>query len=64
MVRIIKEGTRKTQFCDICGCYFSYDAEDVNVETESISQGVRGIIGKKYINCPQCNTKIILEDVK
>ena len=32
MIKIIKRGTRKTCTCDNCGCVFSYEEEDINVE--------------------------------
>ena len=64
MIKIIKEGTRKTHFCETCGCYFSYDKEDIIVNMDSISPNndFRGLVSKKSINCPQCKTEIILED--
>ena len=62
MIKIIKEGTRKVCTCETCGCYFSYEQDDVITETEPVSPGVKGLIFIKSLKCPQCKTKIILED--
>lgn len=58
MIKIIRQGTRKTIECDKCGCFFSYENEDIR----------RHDIGnydlKIYIVCPQCKNEIILEASK
>ena len=53
MIKIIKEGTRKTTECDHCGCVFSYDREDV--EHELLAGGE-----KDYLICPQCAHEVVL----
>lgn len=53
MVTIIKRGNKKTHTCETCGCYFSYDREDVE-----IYDNVNGY--SESIKCPQCETNITL----
>lgn len=61
MIKIIEHGTIRKQKCQRCGCLFSYENEDVITERdEHMLLGFR----KKYINCPQCEQKIILVDTK
>ena len=63
MIKIIKEGTRKTQQCENCGCLFSYDSEDIEYEASChLTQPIGG--HREYIKCPQCHEQIILEEVK
>lgn len=59
MIKIIKEGTRKKCTCDECGCYFSYEKEDVKIE--KINGGFGG--EKLIIDCPQCNIEILLDNI-
>ena len=54
MVEIIKRGTKQTCTCKECGCYFSYEVEDIEVENKPLLTWVESIV------CPQCNKKIIL----
>lgn len=58
MIKIIKEGTKKIKECEKCGCQFSYEREDIKVYDD-----IEYCFGSRYdyINCPQCNEKIILE---
>lgn len=47
MIKVIKEGNKTFyKICPFCGCYFSYENEDV----------VLGI-GQAEICCPQCERK-------
>ena len=61
MIRIIKHGTITKQRCDICGCLFSYEREDVISKKDEHS--IHGFT-EDYIICPQCNTKIKLGGVR
>ena len=54
MIKILKEGTRQRQTCEFCGCFFSYDAEDIETHQEYIG-GARQIV-----KCPQCGEEIVL----
>ena len=55
MIKIIRKGTKKTIECYECGCYFSFDKEDIEIQEDNI-------YGYKYIiRCPQCETVIALE---
>ena len=59
MIKIIKEGTRKKQQCENCGCLFLYDSEDI--EHEEFFYTMQHIGGhREYIKCPQCHEQIIL----
>lgn len=61
MIKIIEHGTIRKQKCNICGCLFSYEREDVISKRDEHS-----ILGftEDYIICPQCNTKIKLGGIK
>ena len=59
MIKIIKQGTRKKIECEECGTILSYEQEDVQTGAVLISPLSTG--SKKYIVCPQCHNKIILE---
>lgn len=57
MIKIIELGTIRKQKCQRCGCLFSYENEDVITErNEHMLLGFHKI----YINCPQCEQKIVL----
>lgn len=62
MIKIIEHGTIRKQKCQHCGCLFSYESEDIKAEKddEYMFHG----FSKKYINCPQCEYKIILGGIK
>ena len=51
MIKIIEHGTRKIAKCQNCGCKFSYEREDLCMDT---------IWKKCIVNCPQCNEAIAL----
>ena len=61
MIEIIKRGTKKTCNCNKCGCYFKYEDDDI---LSMVKPNVIGVGFIKTINCPQCGTKIILEQTK
>lgn len=60
MIEIIKEGTRKITTCNICGCEFSFEVEDIET---SYTEVFNAIAPRRceYVACPQCNNKIILK---
>lgn len=60
MVEILKRGTKKTETCEVCGCVFTYEQEDISFEESPYHGGG----DYKYINCPQCDNKIYLENIK
>lgn len=65
MIEIIKRGTKRTCTCNECGCLFRYEDEDVEVETlEANTSGVIGIIQREFVQCPQCDEKIVLKQTK
>ena len=49
MIKIIKEGTRKIEKCPNCGCEFSYEREDLNMDP---------ICKEWSVNCPQCSKAV------
>lgn len=57
MIEIIKHGTKTKHTCNVCGCEFTYEAEDV--QKEPLPYHGRG--NCKYIDCPQCINRIYLE---
>ena len=66
MVEIIKRGTKKTCTCDNCGCVFSYEEEDIEVESHhafDIFQMADDTYNE-LVRCPQCDEKIILKQTK
>ena len=65
MIEIIKRGTKKTCTCNECGCYFSYEDEDVEtVYTTSNVFGVKTNLAKNAVKCPQCDTEIVVKLTK
>ena len=58
MIKIIRHGTRQIKECEHCGCLFSYDEVDTFIETKLDFKETR------FIECPQCKEKIVLEATK
>lgn len=59
MIEIIKRGTREVITCRTCGCKFSYEKEDIiNEDTDNYKAF------REYVTCPQCNTEVVLREVK
>lgn len=63
MITIIDPGTIRKRKCDKCGCLFTYESEDEKVKTYDTVCPIsyRTIIN--YVRCPQCEYKIILNEV-
>ena len=59
MIEIIKEGTKNRVECNNCGALLSYTVSDIKEEEKYVTQVVSH--NQKYIMCPQCNEKIVLE---
>ena len=66
MIEIIKRGTKKTCTCDNCGCFFSYEKEDIEYKNHAKPLwGARIVYSTTdFIKCPQCDTEIILRQTK
>lgn len=70
MVQVIKPGFLKEIQCQKCGAVLRYDErEDVIVETTDMVDFNPDSIGlrkyaTKYIICPQCKNKIVLNAVR
>ena len=58
MIKIIKEGTRKIEKCNNCGCEFYYEIEDI--EKDGLLANNSVFIGKTWVVCPQCGKEIVL----
>ena len=68
MKTIIKRGTRQTMNCEKCGCYFSYDEEDIETKSEYDKYDPLANVANfysmdhfKYIECPQCCSEIYIQ---
>jgi DNA-directed RNA polymerase subunit RPC12/RpoP len=70
MIKIIKPGFRKEVECLKCGALLSYDEqEDVQKGTSKttvLSCSGKGSVtrSEKYIICPQCKNKIVIDAVR
>lgn len=56
MIKIIKIGSRKKIECNDCGSLLSYEEEDVITATNPEN----GWADKRFIECPQCKSKIYI----
>lgn len=63
MIEIIKRGTKHIAVCNECGCKFRYDDEDVKSEHDNEYTYIYDMT-KAYINCPQCNAKVVIKQTK
>lgn len=65
MIKIIRKGNKKVTKCVYCGCEFSFDMEDT-YDYEQEYQRVEQVHGckeyKRYIECPQCDNEIDLNE--
>lgn len=51
MIKVIKHGNKKIVKCEECGCVFSYEKEDVEVEQTGVNEYF------SYVVCPDCTQK-------
>lgn len=56
MIKIIKVGSRKKIECVECGSLLSYEEEDI----ETATNPKNGWADKRFIECPQCKSKIYI----
>ena len=59
MIEIIKKGTKTKTNCNTCGCIFTYEYEDVQIE-----EGKYRGSAAQYITCPQCSERVYLRMTK
>lgn len=67
MIKIVKAGTKRVEQCELCGCIFSFDDEDITSDWEESTMTVDAIPLQVYtekITCPQCSSIIILKSSK
>lgn len=63
MATIIKKGD-KTYTCPTCGCEYTIDSSDIKIGTEkdgTFTSWVCCGVPCKYVNCPQCGKKKVIE---
>lgn len=60
LIEIIQRGNKHKIICKECGCYFSYEDEDIESPTRGAMSPYS--VPQKTIRCPQCKTLIVLED--
>lgn len=59
MIEVLREGNKKKIECNECGALLRYQTNDVRTERIYLAPREEGI--RKYIICPLCQEKIILE---
>ena len=65
MIKIIRHGTRQIKECDHCGCLFSYDEVDTFIELKDKEKDKNlDFKATRFIECPQCKEKLVLEAMK
>ena len=61
---IIKRGTKQTMNCEKCGCFFSYDEDDIETTSEYDKYdplaNYYSMAHPKYVECPQCGNEIYI----
>lgn len=63
MIKIIKPGYIKEVMCQKCGALLSYDEKE-DVKTDGVDSDFGPMYMGKYITCPQCKNKIVLEAIR
>ena len=61
MIKILEYGTKQVKTCDVCGCKFSFEKEDIREEDDGIPALPMDNRYKKFVQCPQCHQNIILQ---
>lgn len=59
MIEIIEPGTKNRINCNFCGALLSYQKDDVKEHFYDAPMQPTGY--EKYITCPQCQHKVVLE---
>lgn len=59
MIEIIERGAKKRTTCNYCGALLSYEPQDIKQGEHHF--GPMDYQFEKYIECPQCKNKIVLE---
>lgn len=57
MIKIIKEHNFDGR-CDVCGCYFEYEHDDIVRNDVMDGSGNHLIDVKLYVVCPKCGRKV------
>ena len=60
MIEILRVGTKKQIECQECGALLRYEEGDIKTSEYYVGSSIPQY-SQKYIICPQCNQKIILE---
>ena len=61
MIKIIKKGTIQERKCEKCGCFFSFEEEDITAQPRVNSFDD---IPTSFVLCPQCGIKVFLKQVR
>ena len=62
MIYILEHGNNfHTLVCPICGCKFSYETSDILLDNK-VSNNNLSTLCQAYINCPECYSKIIINN--
>lgn len=59
MIKILVPGTKNKIDCTFCGAVLSYDKDDIKENERFL--GSSSSYFEKYIVCPQCKYRIVLE---
>ena len=59
MIEVLREGNKMKIECNECGALLRYQINDIRTECICLAPRMEDI--RKYIICPQCQGKIILE---
>lgn len=58
MIKIIKHGqTEFTHTCSRCGCEFTYEHEDIKINTSNVS----AVTAVHYVTCPDCGNTCYID---
>ena len=52
MINVIEHGRCRRRTCYICGCIFTFEKQDIEIEQIST------ITSKRFVKCPDCGEKI------
>lgn len=62
MIEVLKHGDKREVECPKCGALLSYRKDDIEERFSNIPLMVT--MHEKFIICPDCNNKIVLESTR
>ena len=54
MIKVIEHGRLRRSTCYTCGCIFTFEKQDVEIEQVSAITST----SKRFVKCPDCGEKI------